>query len=101
MFSSTKSVNKIEPLQKRALRCLYNNYESPHNTLLAKSSKVNRKASRLRSLCVKIYKSINSINPSFMNEIFKLRVTNRVVRSPYRLNFDITKANQVSFVIRA
>ena len=55
------------------------------------------KANRLRRLCVEIDKSINLINPSFMNEIFRLRVTNRMVRSQYRLNLDIPKVNQVSF----
>ena len=55
------------------------------------------KASSLRSLCVEIYQSINSINPAFMSEIFRLRVTNRAVRSQYRLNLDIPKVNQVSF----
>ena len=97
MFSSAKSLNKIESLQKRALRYLYSDYESPYDTLLAKSGKVTMKASRLRSLCVEIYKSINSINPSFMNEIFRLRVTNRIVRSQYRLDLDIPRVNQVSF----
>ena len=37
------------------------------------------KGSRLKSLCVEIYKSINSINPSFVDEIFRLRVTKRFV----------------------
>ena len=98
MFSSAKSLNKIESLQKkRALRYLYGDYESPCDILLAKSGKVTMKASRSRSLCVEIYKSINSINPSFMNEIFRLRVTSRMVRSQYRLNLDIPKVNQVSF----
>ena len=32
-----------------------------------------------------------------MNEIFRLRVTNRMVRSQYRLNLDILKVSQVSF----
>ena len=54
------------------------------------------KASRLQSLCVEIYASINAINPSFMNEIFRLRVTNRIVRSQYRLDLDIPRVNQVS-----
>ena len=58
---------------------------------------LNIKASRLRSLCVEIYKNINSLNTSFMKETFRLRVTIRVVRSQYRLNFDIPKVNQVSF----
>ena len=97
MFSSAKSLNKIESLQKRALLYLYSDYESPYDTLLAKSGKVTMKASRLRSLCVEIYKSINSINPSFMNEIFRLRVTSRMVRSQYKFNLDIPKFNRVSF----
>ena len=59
------------------------------------------KASRLRSLCVEIYKSIKSIKPSFMNEIFRLRATNRAVCSQYRLNLDIPKVNQVALVIKA
>ena len=32
-----------------------------------------------------------------MNEIFRLRVTNRMVCSEYRLNLDIPKVSQVSF----
>ena len=83
MFSSAKSLNKIESLQKRA------------------QSKVTMKASRLRSLCVEIYKSINSINPSFMNEVFRLRVANRMVRSQYRLNLDILESIKLALVIRA
>ena len=55
------------------------------------------KASRLRSLCVEIYKSINAINPSFLTEIFRLKVTNRIVRGQYRLDLDIPRVNQVSF----
>ena len=68
MFSSAKSLNKIESLQKRALRHLYSDYESPYDTFLAKLCKVTMKASSLRSLCVEIYKSINSINPSTFNQ---------------------------------
>ena len=58
MFSNDKSLNKIESLQKRALRYLYSDYESLYDTLLAKSGKVTMKARRLRSLCVEIYKSM-------------------------------------------
>ena len=37
LFSSAKSLNKIEFLQKRELRYLHSDYESPYDTLLAKS----------------------------------------------------------------
>ena len=39
-------------------------------------------------LHIEIYKSINNINPMYMNEIFKLREASRAVRSNYKLNLD-------------
>ena len=55
------------------------------------------KVNRLRSLCIEIYKSINNINPTYMNEIFKLRETSRAARSNYKLNLDEPTINQVNF----
>ena len=95
MLSSAKFLNKIGSLQKRAIY-LYSDYES-HDPLLAKSSKVTMKASSLRSPYVEFYKSINSINPSFTNKIFRFRVTNKAFCSHYRLNLDIPEVSQVSF----
>ena len=55
------------------------------------------KVNRLRNLCIEIYKSINNINPMYMDEIFKLRETNRAVRSNYKLNLNVPAINQLSF----
>ena len=55
------------------------------------------KVNGLRSLCIEIYKSINNINPTYMNEIFELRKTSRAVRSNYKLNLEVPTINQVSF----
>ena len=49
------------------------------------------------SFCIEIYKSINNIHPTYMNEIFRLRKTSRAVRSNYKLNLDVPTINQVSF----
>ena len=38
MFSSAKSLNSVESLQKRALRFLYNNYDSSYESILKKST---------------------------------------------------------------
>ena len=97
MFSSTKSLNKVESLQKRALCFLYEDCVSSYEELLQKAAKKTMKVNRLRSLCIEIYKSINNINPTYMNEIFKLRKTSRAVRSNCKLNLDVPTINQVSF----
>ena len=64
MFSHAKSLKKVEALQKRALRFLYNDYNSTLEEILKKSGKVCTEVNRLRYLCIEIYKSINNINPS-------------------------------------
>ena len=86
MFSSAKSLNKGESLQKTALRFLYEDYVSPYEELLQRAGKETVKANRLRSLRIEIYKSINNINLTYMNEIFKERKTSRAIRSNYKLN---------------
>ena len=52
---------------------------------------------RLRTLCIKIYKTVNDLNPSFMNNIFILKINDREVRDKYKLNLNIPKWNQRTF----
>ena len=90
MFSHAKSLKKVEALQKRALRFLYNDCNSPLVEILKKSGKVCMEVNRLRwYLCIDIYKSINNINPSFLKQIFQLRETNRTVRNHFKLNLSV------------
>ena len=52
---------------------------------------------KLRSLCIENFKTLNNINPAFMNEIFELRKTKRAVRNQYKLNLEVPIINQVTF----
>ena len=47
--------------------------------------------SSYRSLCIEIYKTLNHNNPSFIKDIFKLRMTNRPTQEKYKLNLEIPK----------
>ena len=51
---------------------------------------------RERLLCSEVYKTLNSLNPCFMQE-FKLRETNRNVRNKYKLNLNIPVVNRVNY----
>ena len=86
MFSSAKSLNKVESLQKRALRFLYDNYDSSYESILKISGKSTMNVNRLRSLCIEIFKTLNNINPAFMNEIFELRKT----KGQFKINTNLT-----------
>ena len=51
---------------------------------------------KLRILCTEIYKTINKINPEFMNNIFKVKENKRLVREQYKLNLESPAWNQVT-----
>ena len=97
MFSSAKSLNSVESLQKRALRFLYDKYDSSYGSVLKLAGKSRMNVNKLRSLCIGISKMLNNTNPSFMNETFELRKTNRAVQNQYKLNQEVPIINQVTF----
>ena len=76
-FSSAQSLSKIENLYKRALRFLLNDYDSTYEDLLEKSGHPNINSRRHGTLSIEIYKTLNKLNPGYMNYIFKLRKTDR------------------------
>ena len=51
----------------------------------------------LRNLCVEIYKTINKLNSEFMNYIFKVKESKRLIRELYKLNLGSPEWNQVTF----
>ena len=88
IFSSASSLKKIENLQKKALRFLYNDYEISYKELLLKSDRATMNLNRLRMLCTEIYKTINNLHPEFMRDLFSLREISGVVREKYILNLN-------------
>ena len=69
-FSSSKSLQKIERIQERALRFLYNDNKNSYDELLTWSKKCTMQVARQRILCIEIFKKIRNSNPPFMHSIF-------------------------------
>ena len=99
--SSAQSLSKIENLQKRALRFLLNDYDSTFEDLLAKYGYANMNLKRQTALWIKLYKTLNRLDPSYMNGIFKLKNTDRTTREKYDLKLEIPKPNQATFGTRS
>ena len=72
-------------------------FSSSYGELLKKSGKSTMYVSKYRSWCIEVFKTLNDINPTFIKDIFKLRMTNRPTREKYKLNLEIPKSNQVRF----
>ena len=84
-FSSSKSLQKIEKIQERALRFLYNDHTSSYDDLLLKSNKCTMLVTRQRILCIEIFKTVKQLNPPFMQNIFRLRSSHYSLRNPNSL----------------
>ena len=73
------------------------NRQPPREELLDKANSSAMNVKRVHFLCMEIYKTINNLNTSFMEQIFELRETSRSVRENYRLNLIIPNYNEVTF----
>ncbi len=72
-FCSVSDTNRLEKIQFRALRFVYDDYESDYNTLLARAKMPTLELSRQRALCAEVFKCINNLAPQYMCNLFKLR----------------------------
>ena len=72
----------MENLQKPVLHFLHDNFESSYKDLPSKSC---------QNLVVKIYKTLKNLNPSFINNIFKLKINSRDFGNKFKLNLDVPK----------
>ena len=94
-FSSANSLQKIEKIQERALRFLYNDQLSSYDVLLSKSGRCTMRVFRLKFLCIEIFKTLNKLNPSFMQDIFKVKSSSYSLRGTNNLQH--YRPNQVTF----
>ena len=96
-FSSSKSLSKVEQIQKRALRFLHDDTKCSYETLLSKTDKKFMSINRVRTLCIEISKTIKNLNSPFMKDIFQLRQTDRPVRAQNTNNLKVETRKTVAF----
>ena len=68
MFATSNSLIKIENLYKRALRFMLDDYSSLNKRILEKSGKFSMDVETKHKLCIEIYKTLNNLNPTFLNK---------------------------------
>ena len=69
-FSSPNSLRKIERIQVRALRILYNDFVSDAERLHARHGDNTFLIKQHKNLAIEIFKTLNDLNPEYMKEIF-------------------------------
>ncbi len=72
-FCGQAYTDRLEMLQFRALRFVYDDYESDYPTLLARANMPTLELSRQRALCTEVFKCIHNDAPQYMCNMFNLQ----------------------------
>ena len=73
MFCNKKENSKINSIQMRTLRCIYSDQTQTFDELLEYDNSKSIHVKNLQALMIIIYQSINNLNPTFMQDIFKVK----------------------------
>ena len=73
IFFGKKNSAKLEKLQERALRFVYDDYDTNYVDLLSKANLLSLSMFRLRFLAIEVYRCVTKINPKYMNDMFSRR----------------------------
>ena len=94
-FCGLTEIHKMEKINERSLRFIYNEYEENYFTFLIKRKLTTLYGQRVRKMCCEIFRTIKNENPSYMNDILE----NRPSKYPSRKENDlfVPRANQITY----
>ena len=92
---SAKNTQKLETLQLRALRFVYNDYTSTYDELLERARRPSLHLVRLRTLATEVYKSVHQLNPPYVQDLYKCKTTNYHLRGHDTLH--IPRVNSTTY----
>ncbi len=72
-FCSASDTNKLEALQFRALRFVFDDYESAYSTLLNRANMPTLELSRQRAICTQVFKCIHKQAPQYLCSLYTLQ----------------------------
>ena len=95
-----KSYNEgIDRVQRKALRIIYNDYNSDYDTLLKYGNHHKIHDVNNRKLLIEVYKCLNKLNPTFLNDLFKPKTLSHDLRNRNLLH--IPNANTLNYGLKS
>ena len=93
MFCSKTLNNLINKTHKRALKVLYQKSNTTLTELVTLDNSETIHVKNLHSLLIEVFKSLNSLNPTFINNLFTRKSLNTSLRRQNTLILPTIKAN--------
>ncbi len=95
---SISDSKRLEKTQERALRYVLDDYDSLYCTMLENASVSTLYLSRLRILAMEIFKTVNGLNPAYMNSLFLMKESSHDLRQNLLVQ---PKCNSVTYGLRS
>jgi hypothetical protein len=70
-FCNSDMMRKMEHIQERALRFIYNDTSSQYRDMLSSYKYETLHVRRIKTIACEVYKSLNNLNPQFMHDMFE------------------------------
>jgi hypothetical protein len=87
-----RNSHKLEKLQERALRFVYLDFSSSYDELIRRADTTTLHLGRIHTLVTEVYKSINHLNPTYVQEMFSVKNVTHNFRSSQILNVPRVKS---------
>ena len=84
-FCGKKNNNKIEKIQERSLRILYNDYHSSYEQLLEKADTTTMLTARLKAMTLEVYKCAGFLNAPCVGDMFHKKELHYAMRNEMKL----------------
>ena len=81
-FCGAANSNKLEKLQERSLRILYDDFDSPIQSLIDKLGQGTLLSNRLKYFILEVFKSIRKLNAPCLHDMFVLNEVPYNLRTP-------------------
>ena len=85
MFCGKTNLNKLEKLQKRALRFVFRDITSSYETLLERGNVLPLSVYRIRCMAIEVFKCVNGSDPAYLNNLFSQSIPKYDLRDSFRL----------------
>ena len=82
-FSSKRKIKMMEKIQERALRFVYNDFNSDYNDLLTRINKDSLHCQRLKAILVFVYKCVHNLGPVYLNSLFEIKQCKYMLRNDF------------------
>ena len=94
MFCNKSSYREINSIHKRGLKAVYQDFSKSYEELLQTSNYKDIHEVHLCFLLIEVYKTLNNLNPAFMQEFYKPKTVTYTLRNNKLLTLPSTKTNR-------